>query len=858
MIFDDAKVGWRICLLSCVVTNHELPWKRVDMYIPSGRKSICTFPLPALRRMGLAAVCVASLIGLTAPIEAQTVIASGDAYSCAILGGTVQCWGSNSLGQLGDGTDTDRSLPDLVTNLSNATGMSASHSTEIAANRTTVISKVLYAHACVVVSGGARCWGTNEAGQLGDGTTTDRAKPVWVAGLGPNSGVVAVAAGNSHTCAVVHPNGGVSNGLMCWGDNSKGQLGDTTQVPRLQPVWVSTLGANAGVLSVTAGARHTCAVIDTGSGNTGAKCWGDNNYGQLGLGSSGSPKLTPQNIPALDTFGPVAISAGYEHTCAIVKPQFGAANGVECWGRNTSGELGRAGNMGVSIYSPAPVATLSPGGAQNISDLSAGPNHTCAIVGDKVQCWGSNSAGQLGYSSAGPTDSLNTPAAPVGGTTGATAIAAGGQHNCALIGSSVKCWGLNDFGQLGNGSDGRTRSPTNVINIGYSRIDAGGSHTCAVANDRIRCWGLNNDGQIGNDSTYPVSYATPISPDGLGASDNITALTISAGRNHSCAVINGSGSKPKIMLCWGMGESGQLGGNSHGDFYTHVSSHPIDVGIGQSQISVIGTGSDHSCAITGVLSTDGIKCWGLNSHGQLGEVGGSTAVPQWVHGFKEGSGFTDLAVGANHACGVKSDSFGTGQLWCWGQNDHGQLGIGNHSSLFIPVQVISSGVTAVAAGARHTCVVKNFGVLCWGDNSSGQLGIGDPNVLEEVTPTPLPNLPNGSFVQKLAAGEAHTCMYGSLNTSVQCWGDNTFGQLGDGTTDNRFEPTKVPVGITPIVSISAGDAHTCFVGNGGGSTAVAQCWGRQLYGRLGDGQFGYVSSPNSSVKFDEIFHDRLE
>ncbi|MCX6538746.1 MAG: RCC1 repeat-containing protein, partial [Acidobacteria bacterium] len=254
-------------------------------------------------------------------------------------------------------------------------------------------------HTCALtVGGGVKCWGLNFDGQLGDGTPTSRSTPVNVSGL--TSGVSAVAAGRFHTCAVT--SGG---GVKCWGSNQYGQLGDGTTTHRFTPVDVS--GLTSGVIAVTAGYFHTCAVTSGG----GVKCWGYNNSGQLGDGTS--------------------------HTCAVT-----SGGGVKCWGSNNLGQLGDGTTT--QRVTPVDVSALTSG----VSAVDAGGYHTCALTaGGGVKCWGLNSIGQLGH---GTTTQHLTPVDVSGLTSGVIAVTAGYFHTCAVTsGGGVKCWGYNNSGQLG-------------------------------------------------------------------------------------------------------------------------------------------------------------------------------------------------------------------------------------------------------------------------------------------------------------------------------------------------------------------------------------------------------------------------
>ena len=251
------------------------------------------------------------------------------------------------------------------------------------------------------------------------------------------------------------------------------------------------------------------------------------------------------------------------------------------------------------------------------------------------------------------------------------------------------------------------------------------------------------------------------------------------------------------------------------------------------RITAIATGGEHTCALT---SGGGVTCWGDNTYGQLGD--GTTAnstTPVAVAGLS--SGVNAIAAGAYHTCALTSG----GGVMCWGWNAYGQLGDGTTANSTTPVAVagLSSGVIAIAAGGGHTCALTSSGgATCWGWNASGELG--DGTTTDRLTPVAVVGLSSG--VTAIATGAYHTCAL-TRDGGATCWGWNASGELGDGTTANSFTPVAV-VGLSSGVSaIAASYAHTCALTSGGG----VMCWGWNAYGQLGDG-----TTNDSSVPVDVV------
>ena len=313
-------------------------------------------------RAAAAALAAAALLTIylspitTASPSAPTIIAiaTGAYHTCALTAvGGVKCWGDNFAGDLGDGTTTI-STTTPVDVLGLAKGVTA-----IAAGQ---------AHTCAVTSaGGVKCWGWNDSGQLGNGTTTDSSVPVDVTGLG--SRVTAVATGMWHTCALT-----VEGGVKCWGHNEYGVLGNGTTTDSLIPVDVS--GLTSGVTAIAAGFLHTCAETTAG----GVKCWGDNDYGALGDGTT-TDSLIPVDVVGLAS-GVASVVAGDVHTCVLT-----AAGGVKCWGRIVEGPEGTAlatdSNVPVDVAfasAQTPTPTPSSSGSWTATISGAGISGTASLT----------------------------------------------------------------------------------------------------------------------------------------------------------------------------------------------------------------------------------------------------------------------------------------------------------------------------------------------------------------------------------------------------------------------------------------------------------------------------------------------
>jgi alpha-tubulin suppressor-like RCC1 family protein len=637
--------------------------------------------------------------------------------------------------------------------------------------------------------------------------------PVPVSGL--ESGVTAISVGDYPHCALK------DGGASCWGSNSSGELGNSSTYDRFAPggsaVPVPVLGLQGGVSAISAGWDHTCAL------KGGAWCWGSNRNGELGNSAgtictalNGPPfpcSPVPVAVPGLES-GVTAISAGGFHTCAVKD------SGVWCWGQNQYGQLGN--NSTTDSHVPVAVSGLTTG----VTAISVGENHICALREDGVWCWGHNVYGELGNNST--TGSL-VPVAVSGLTTGVSAISAGGYHTCAVAGGGAWCWGYNYTGQLGNGTTSSPYAagstvpvPVSGLASGVGAISAGWDHTCAVADGGVWCWGSNGDGSLGNNSTIgssvPVEVLfTPPTPSPVPAA-SLPALggvdAISAGGLFTCALKDGG------VWCWGRGgPAGTLGNNSTTDSHVPVAVSGVATGV-----TAISSGLEHICA----LKDGGAWCWGLNIWGELGNDSTTPYIPAPVAVSGLATGVTAISAGWHHTCALKD-----GGVWCWGDNEYGQLGNTDTVTSPVPVAVpgLESGVSAVSVGDYHTCALKGDGVVCWGDNEYGQLGNGGgttcipPDGVSRpcsAVPVAVSGLTTG--VTAISAG---TCAL--KEGGVWCWGQNQYGKLGNNSTTDSPVPVAVSGLASGVSAISAGWDHTCALTEGG-----AWCWGYNSSGQLGN------------------------
>ena len=920
--------------------------------------------------------------GLTSGATAVSLGVMGY-QGCALVSGAAKCWGANWSGELGDGTTTDRLTPVQVTGLgSGVTAVSAGTD-----------------HSCAVVSGAAKCWGSNGAGKLGNGSSDDSLTPVQVTGL--DTGVTAIVAGDDQSCAVA------SGAAKCWGYNNYGQLGDGTTTNVGTPVQV--VGLTSGVSAISFGQVHGCAIA---SGSL--KCWGYNRYGELGDGTN-TNSSTPVQVAGL-TGNVTAVAAGLVHTCAMV------SGSAQCWGNNPDGQVGdgtttdrttpvRVGGLAFGVatatlasafqaeaYSDTLVAaggsrpytwqatglpagfgvdpttgvisgtpgttgtwrvtvtaTDAEGGTTEkvllltvnrplsitTASLPAGVaddayTTTLSGTGENVPLTWAATGLPPGLSLAPATGVLSGTPASAGSwlpvitltdnqgvsrttqlplqvkpavsvaTTSVPQAVVGDTYSSGLVatdGTAPYTWsatglpaglslatdgtlsgvpqaaGTTSFTVTVTDAHGRTSTAVLPLTVNPPLSIATASFPVGVVGDSYSSQ-LEGAGGVGPYTWSTTGLPTGLSRNVLGAiygtpsaaGTSTVAVTVTDARGKSrtaslaltvnpvlsvstTSLPSALGDAPYAFTVAGAGgiapyswaatglpaglslnpTTGAISGTPTGaatsasvtitvtDARSRTSSTTLTLRV--ERATAITGGNGHTCAL---LAAGSVKCWGWNTYGQLGDgTTTNSTTPVQVSGLT--SGVTAVSAGAGFTCAVAG-----GKARCWGRNDFGQLGDGTtvNKSTSVQVSGLTTGVMAISGGAYFSCAIVSGATKCWGQNTYGQLGNG--TMTDSPTPVPVTGLTTGTT--SIGAGFYHGCAATSAG-AVSCWGRNDYGQRGDGTTTNSTSPVQVSGLGSGVSAISIGGYHSCALVSG-----ASKCWGNNTYGQLGDG-----SSTNRSV-----------
>ncbi len=440
------------------------------------------------------------------------------------------------------------------------------------------------------------------------------------------------------------------------------------------------------------------------------------------------------------------IDAGEFHTCAVLDD-----GSLRCWGLGIHGQLGYGNQNAIGDQTgetPDGVGPVDLGAGRSAAELSAGDEHTCAVLDDgTVRCWGNGEFGALGYGNEDDIGESESPgsAGPVdlGAGRTATAIASGGGHTCAVLDDgAVRCWGSNEFGQLGYGNEtrigddaGETPGTVGPVDLGAGRtataIAAGEIHTCALLDDgTARCWGAGAVGQLGYGSPDDIGDTeTPAAAGPVEFGFGRFATAITAGGRHTCALLDDA-----TVRCWGLGGDGRLGYGNTDNFgddpgETPGALGPVELGPGRTATAIT-AGLRHVCAL---LDNGTVRCWGDGAFGQLGygnpdDIGNDagetpgTVDPVDLGAARRG---TAITAGGNHTCALLD----SGRIRCWGDGAFGALGygaeddIGDTETPATVGPVEAGGLVSVAPGAPVNPTARLTGpaeiTVVWGEPDSG-------------------------------------------------------------------------------------------------------------------------------------------
>jgi alpha-tubulin suppressor-like RCC1 family protein len=690
-----------------------------------------------------------------------------------------------------------------------------------------------------------------------------------------------VSVGGAHACAILE-----RGAVKCWGNNSVGQLGygDTVQrgdaaAEMGEGLPFVNLGTGRTATQLSLGDSFSCALLDNGT----VKCWGNDFSGQLGQGDTVTrgdnanemgDSLLP--IPLGTGRKAVSIAAGATHVCAILD-----TGDLKCWGANTNGQLGLGdvnyrgdgpNEMGDSL----PAVSLGVG--RKVISVGAGSLHTCALLDNNtVKCWGGGGLGATGYGDLvargdGPNEmGAALPAVNLGTNRKAKALGVGYQNTCAILDDdSLKCWGGAGAGQLGLGNTanrgdnaGEMGDALPAINLGTGRkarqVVVASAHVCALLdNGAVKCWGANTEGELGlgdvnnrGDNAGEMGDALPA----LNFAAGLTVAALSEGGQPTSTCVTFTSGRVK---CWGDNSHAQLGlGNlaNRGDNPNEMGSLLPYVNLGAKRgVVAVEASIQTVCAL---LSSGDLKCWGSGALGlgdtnyrgdNPGEMGNNLPIVNVGAGRKVKS----FDVADMTACAILDND----TLKCWGDNDLGQLGVGDtldrgwaagQMGDSLPVINLGTGRTAkkvVPLDGATCALLDNDTVKCWGWGIYGLLGngtidmVGDgPNEMGNALPAI--DFGTGHTVKQLAGGGVHACVILDDDT-VKCWGDNRGGTLGLGDTNYRGDNPGEMGNNLPVVNLgtgrkakqlTVGTSHACALLDNG----KLKCWGLNDWGQLGLG-----------------------
>ncbi len=798
--------------------------------------------------------------------------------------GRVRCWGEGDRGKLGTATGTGHYGDDEV----------AASAPWIELGGPAVSVSIGSQSACAVFEDAtARCWGWAAVAGIGANEVVgDDELPTSVPALALPSAwrVVQIATGSNGSCARLA--GGT---VTCWGSNNNGESGTSTSGNvGMSEVVEHDLGAPA--VDIERGSGFSCALLNTGA----VRCWGNNTYGKLGIGSTTHRGRTEPlaNIPAVALAGPaIDISLGTDHACALLDSD----GGVQCWGRASSYRLGYGHTDVVgddeTLDQVAPVLV-----GESLVQVAAGGSHSCVRdASGTVRCWGVTSQLATGATSTVQHASQSLPAV-LGGS--AVALGVGSTHNCVrLTTGELVCWGIGQRGELGGGSpapigDVDTLPPAAVLDI------CGPAASCPEgACDAGWCEGPRCDNGVIDGTEQDVDCGGPTCGGcGVGSTCREAADCVSgvcgAGVCSTTSCTDGfqGGDETDVDCggsCSGCAHGRTCGGDN--DCAAGVCSAGLcvagscldgvengtesDVDCGGSECrpceSGFTCGDDADCVggcsngfcrtrgrlaagdfhVCAVRSGGGLRCWGRNTFGELGyghvDTIGDTEPPSAAGDVSLEGSVMQVVAGRYFTCAL----IVTGEVQCWGLNTYGQLGLGHTDTIGDDELADAGGVLALpgqavhlAAGREHACALLTTGaVACWGRGLSYQLGVTPAAHIGDDEPPALVPLPaSAGRVVDVAAGADHTCIR-TVDGELYCWGGGTsgkLGNLGNSAVQSADLATAVDLGPSPPVGMSLGQYQTCTTHRDGS----VNCFGSNDRGALGRGHRYHVGRDNTPAE----------
>jgi alpha-tubulin suppressor-like RCC1 family protein len=761
----------------------------------------------------------------------------------------VYCWGNNNSRQLGFSDYDSRWSPtSFLGTTSNQKSLDVGHR-----------------HICYVDSSNDLfCVGTGTYGQLGNASNSSSVyTPQSVIKNSDDTtltNVESVSAGYLSTCAVL-----TDKTVWCWGYNSYGGLGDNSTTQRNKAVQVLKNNGAGGTEALTNVSKvvnagvQSCALREDQS----VWCWGRSNYGQLANNSTGNQLVAEKTFRDNGAGGveevvdAVDVSLGSLVSCYV-----SSSGQVYCAGSSSNGRLGNGStSSNYSVYQKV-IKDSDLSDLDNGVSVDAGVNHTCAITSSGgMYCWGENAWGQLGN---GKRQRYNSRAVEVKHPENSslpisdvTMMAVGSKETCAVMKDRLYCWGASGIGLIQNSSVLANSLDLLESNLtDFKAFPSGFStdyqaHTCYInTSDKVKCIGNNQFGQLGQNNRDSLDVASLVkNEDNSGELSNISSLSVATG--HNCAISSGQ------AYCWG-GGSYVLG---DGGGYVEKSL-PVKVikkaGGDLNSLDTVAAGSYHSCA----KETSGkIWCWGTNTYGQLGANDTSIHLGA-VEVYKDNlSGGTELfttgskiAVSSYNSCAIDN----TGQVWCWGRGYSGANANASSANTSFATrayrdnlaggQTLINDAIDITSGPYGFCVIRdntNKEVWCWGLAAYGNLGNGSTaaqNIAKQVIDSSANPIQG---ITKLSGSFYSICALDS-SSQVYCWGNSKFGQLGnlnsiDATrTAAAFVPDSYK-GSSPITGVSdlfVSAKHVCVKK----TDEKVYCWGEN-----GQGQSYHSKLSSSSL-----------